>query len=57
MKRKRQKRHVALAIPADETWLFQCPAALAAVQRGLKESALGQVRYLGSYKKFAKIKP
>ena len=36
-------------IPAYESWLFENPAALAAVRQGLKESAEGRRIYRGSF--------
>lgn len=42
------------AIPAAETWLWENPAALAAVKQGLRESAEGKRVYRGSFAKHAK---
>lgn len=42
-----------LAVPAAEVWLYRNPAALAAVQQGMKESAEGKTVDLGSFAKFA----
>ena len=37
------------AIPASEAWLWENPAALAAVRKGIKESSRGKTVYLGSF--------
>jgi hypothetical protein len=42
------------AVPLHETWLYESPAALASVKRGLKESAEGKRTYRGSFAKYAK---
>ena len=42
------------AIPTSETWLWENPAALAAVKQGLRESAEGKRVYRGSFAKHAK---
>ena len=42
------------AIPASETWLWETPAALAAVKQGLRESAEGKRVFRGSFAKHAK---
>jgi len=39
-------------IPAREAWLFENKEALASVKRGLKQSAAGETRSLGSFSKF-----
>jgi hypothetical protein len=36
-------------VPAYESWLYENPAALAAVKQGLKESAEGKQVYRGSF--------
>ncbi|MDZ4676562.1 MAG: hypothetical protein SGI74_03550 [Oligoflexia bacterium] len=41
-------------IPAKEKWLFENKTALSSVRRGLKESAEGKVKSLGSFSKYAK---
>lgn len=38
-------------VPASEAWLHENKSAMAAVQKGLKESAAGDVHYLGSMTK------
>ena len=43
-----------VSIPAREAWLFRNPEALAAVRRGLDESARGKTKPLGSFAKHAK---
>jgi hypothetical protein len=40
-------------VPAYETWLFDNPGTLAAVKRGLIESAEGKTVDLGSFAEFA----
>ena len=40
-------------IPAREKWLFENKQALASVQRGLDQSAKGEVRTRGSFAKYA----
>ncbi len=42
-----------VTIPAYEAWLFENPEALAAVKRGLVESAEGRTRSLGSFAEYA----
>jgi hypothetical protein len=42
-----------VTIPASEAWLFQNKKALASVKRGLRDSAAGRTRSLGSFAKFA----
>jgi hypothetical protein len=37
------------AIPTSEAWLWENPAALAAVRKGIKESSRGKTVYLGSF--------
>ena len=41
-------------IPASEMWLFENPAALAGVKKGLRESAEGKRLDRGSFAKHAK---
>ena len=43
-----------VSVPAREAWLFRNPEALAAVRRGLDESARGKTKPLGSFAKHAK---
>ena len=43
-----------IAVPAYETWLFQNKKALAAVKRGLADSAAGRTKNLGSFAAYAK---
>ncbi len=40
-------------IPSREAWIFADKAALAKVQKGLQESAEGQLHDLGSFASFA----
>jgi hypothetical protein len=42
------------AVPASEMWLYENPKALAAVKRGLRESAEGKSIYRGSFARHAK---
>ena len=42
------------AIPADEAWLFENPATLASVRRGLEQATRGEVHDLGDFSKYAK---
>ena len=42
------------AVPAYETWLFGNKRALDSVKRGLRESAAGRTRNLGSFASHAK---
>jgi hypothetical protein len=42
------------AVPAYETWLFANKTALDSVKRGLKDSAAGRTKNLGSFAKHAK---
>jgi hypothetical protein len=44
-------------IPVSEAWLFEDKAALASVDRGMVESANGQLIDLGSYAKYIKDAP
>src|ERR1700685_343271 len=41
------------AIPAHEAWLFEDKKILASVKRGLKQSAQGKTKSLGSFAKYA----
>ena len=40
-------------VPAYEAWVFENTNALAALKRGLRQSASGKTRYLGSFAKHA----
>ena len=40
-------------VPAAEAWLWQNPAAMKAVQRGLRDSAEGKLVERGSFAQFA----
>lgn len=42
-----------VTIPKREAWLYQNPTALKSVKKGLKESAEGKTKYLGSFSKYA----
>lgn len=42
------------AVPVSETWLYDNPPALAAVKRGLADSAAGRTRKRGSFAAYAK---
>jgi len=42
-----------IEVPAKEAWLFKNKAALASVQKGLKQSAAGKTKSLGSFAKYA----
>jgi len=42
------------AVPVHETWLFDNKPALAAVKRGLADSAAGRTKNLGSFAAHAK---
>lgn len=42
-----------VSIPASEAWLYRNPEALAAVRRGLQESAEGKTIHLGSFAAYA----
>lgn len=41
------------AVPVSETWLYANPEALAAVKRGLADSAAGRTRRRGSFAAYA----
>jgi hypothetical protein len=43
-------------VPADEAWLWENKAALAAVREGLAQSGRGEVHDLGSFAKYASTK-
>ena len=40
-------------IPEREEWLWKSPTALAAVMEGLRQSAQGEGRFLGSFSVYA----
>ncbi len=42
------------AVPLHETWLYESPAALASIKRGLKESAEGKRIHRGSFAKYSR---
>lgn len=44
-----------ITIPERERWLFENPEALASVKQGLKESAEGKAKYLGSFAQYADL--
>jgi len=44
-----------ITIPERERWLFANPEALASVKQGLKESAEGKGKYLGSFAQYADL--
>jgi len=46
-----------VTIPASEAWLFENKDALASVDRGMAESANGQVIKRGSFAKYVKNAP
>lgn len=46
-----------VTIPASELWLFENKAALALVDRGMSESANGQLIDRGSFAKYVKDAP
>lgn len=46
-----------VTIPASEAWLFEDKNALASVDRGMVESANGQLINRGSFAKYAKDAP
>lgn len=37
------------AIPAAEAWLYENPEALESVKQGLRESAQGEAKFIGSF--------
>lgn len=41
-----------VSVPASEAWLYRNPEALAAVRRGLQESAEGKTVSLGSFAQY-----
>jgi hypothetical protein len=41
-------------LPVRETWLFKNKQALASVEKGLKQSAEGKTKSLGSFAKYLK---
>ena len=41
-----------IEVPAKEAWLFKNKEALSSVQKGLKQSAGGKTRSLGSFAKY-----
>lgn len=46
-----------VTIPASEAWLFEDKAALASIDKGMAESAKGQVIERGSFAKYAEDAP
>ena len=42
-------------IPERELWLWQNPAALAALREGMAQAAAGEVNFLGSFAQFANL--
>jgi len=44
-----------LSIPEREAWLWQNPEALALVQQGIEQSAIGQIENLGSFAQYANL--
>lgn len=42
-----------MAIPAKERWLHKNKKAMKDLEQGLKDSAEGRVKYLGSFSKYA----
>ncbi|MBI4406102.1 MAG: hypothetical protein HY537_18225 [Deltaproteobacteria bacterium] len=41
-----------IEVPAREAWLFKNKEALSSVQKGLKQSAAGKTKSLGSFAKY-----
>lgn len=44
-----------LSIPEPEAWLWENPEALALVQQGIEQSAIGQTEDLGSFAEYANL--
>lgn len=49
------RRQKVKIIPATEVWLWSNPAALAAVQHGLRQAADGQVDDWGSFAQYCDL--
>jgi hypothetical protein len=50
---KTKGKELKVSIPAAEVWLYRNPEALAAVRKGLQDSAEGKTVYLGSFAAYA----